>query len=261
MAPGRRPGPSGVEPDEARQRSAPRVHRAGPSGVELRLPTLEVFAAMRGDLLSAQGRPLTETEIKLALPIFGASLRYEKVRVVVAAFANSPTTLGNFVRVAKSGGIHTKQLSDATLIHELTHVWQFQTRGMRYMSNSLCHQLAGMLSGGSRNEAYRLQRSDVLRAGSIDKLPAEKQATLVEFWFDDRYFFEEEEEGDRGTPPVRVRDEPAAESMLEEVRQARPLPENYILEEAAFGAGAGARRRADPASADPAAIPWLRIAF
>jgi hypothetical protein len=223
------------------------------------LPTLEVFAALNGAVLSGQGRPLSEREIALARPIFGESLRYGDVRVVVAPIANAPVTLGNVVRVASAAGMHSRQMDDATLIHELTHVWQYQTRGMRYMSNSLCHQIAGALSSGSRNEAYRLRRSDVLRAGTIDNLPAEKQATLVEFWFAENYFYQED--GASGATPMPVRAEPLAESMLEEVKRARALPQSYILEEAAWGSGARSQRYTDPSRESPAPIPWLRIEF
>ena len=258
MAPGRRPGPSGLDADELRGRSAARVARPGP-GVALRLPTLEVFAALNGAVLSGHGRPLSEREIGLARPVFGQSLRYQDVRVVVAPIANSPVTLGNVVRVASAAGRHSRQMDDASLIHELTHVWQFQTRGMRYMSSSLCHQVAGALSAGSRNEAYRLRRSDVVRAGTIDNLPAEKQATLVEFWFAENYFYSEE--GNAGAPPTAVRDEPLVDSMLDEVRGARPLPRSYILEEAAWGSSVGSQRFIDPSRDSPQPIPWIRIEF
>jgi hypothetical protein len=257
MAPGRRPGPSGIDADELPGRSRPRVARPD-TGVAVRLPTLEVFAALNGAVLSGQGRPLSPREIDLARPVFGESVRFQDVRVVVAPIANSPVTLGNVVRVASTSGIHSRQMDDATLIHELTHVWQFQTRGMRYMSNSLCHQVAATLSSGSRSEAYRLRRSDVVRAGTIDNLPAEKQATLVEFWFAENHFYAEE---GSSAPPMPVREEPLAESMLAEVRRARPLPQSYILEEAAWGAGAHTQRLLDPSHDSPQPIPWIRIEF
>lgn len=259
MAPTRRPGPSGSDPDARIGKAAPRVQRPGPTGVSVRFPSLEVFALQHGDFLSTQGRPLSKRELKLAQPIFGASLRYEDVRVVETVVANSPVTLGNYIRVAEQKAPGAHQISDATLIHELTHVWQFQTRGMRYMSNSLCHQVVGMVTKGDRNYAYRLTRRDVLEAKSIFRLPAEKQARLVEAWFADMYFFLEA--GAQPGSATLVREERLASEMLEEVRAARPLPKSYILEEAAYGPAARTQLRADPLHPEAPAIPWLRLEF
>lgn len=225
----------------------------------MRLPTLEVFGLRYGDFLSTQCRPLSKRELDLARPIFGASLRYAEVRIVETMIANAPVTLGNYIRVPeqKSPGAH--QIPDETLIHELTHVWQFQARGMRYMSNSLCHQVVGLITKGDRNYAYRLTRAEVLEAKSILRLPAEKQARLVEAWFADMYFVPEP-----GAPPgsaTLVREEPLVDAMLEEVRAARPLPKSYFLEDAAYGPGARTQLRADPLHPEAPAIPWLRLEF
>src|SRR5688572_6819377 len=99
MAGSRKPGPIGTGQGSAPTTSA-RAQRPGPIGTELRFPTLEVFAALRGDLFTSEARALTARELDLARPIFGASIAYERVRFVVASFANAPTTLGNFVRVS-----------------------------------------------------------------------------------------------------------------------------------------------------------------
>lgn len=259
MAPNRRPGPSGAEPDAGPGKASTRVQRPGPTGVDVRLPSLEVFALRHGDFLASQGRPLSERELKLAQPIFGKSLRYADVRVVVSSIANSPVTLGNYVRVAKQKAPGAQQIKDSTLIHELTHVWQFQTGGMRYVTNSLCHQVVGVLTTGDRNHAYRLTRGMVLEAKSIYRLPAEKQARLVEAWFADLYFHLSE--GEKGQPAMRVRAEPLVDEMLEEVRAARPLPKSYILEEAAYGPGARRQLQVDPSHPEAPPIPWLRLEF
>jgi hypothetical protein len=259
MAPNRLTGPSGADPDAGGGKASPRVQRPGPTGVEVRLPSLEVFALRHGDFLPVQGRPLSQRELELARPIFGAALRYADVRVVVSSIANAPVTLGNQIRVAEQRAPGAHQIKDATLIHELTHVWQFQNSGMRYVSNSLCHQIVGVVVAGDRNYAYRLTRADVLNAKSIYRLPAEKQARLVEAWFADMYFHTDE--GKQGHTPVLVRDEPLVKQMLEEVRAARPLAKSYILEEAAYGPGARTQLQADPLHPEAPAIPWLRLEF
>ena len=89
------------------------------------------------------GRPLTDEEIALATPAFGAAIDYARVRIIAgsgrnpiaaAAFANgNPTiTLRNRIYVdgevpADFGGVGDAR---ALLIHELTHVWQYRTLGL-----------------------------------------------------------------------------------------------------------------------------------
>jgi hypothetical protein len=261
MAPGRRPGPGGIDPDEAEGREVTRVQQPGPaSRVAVRLPTLEVFAARHGNALAMSSRPLTQRELELAQPIFGLALRYEAIRVVVTPIANTPVTMGNFVRVAPTKpGANIKQMDDETLIHELTHVWQYQNRGMSYLSNSLCHQVVGLITTGKRNAAYRLRQADVWRAGELGRLGAEQQATLVQYWFAGRNFDKAKE--DLAAPSFPVRDEPIVDKMLEELRRARPLQPSHIENEAAYGAGAASQRHADPFRTEPPPIPWLRIEF
>jgi hypothetical protein len=227
--------------------------RPGPIGTELRLPTLEVFAALHGDLLSGEARRLTRHELELARPIFGAALAYDSVRVVVASFANAPTTLGNVIRISPE--YQVTGIPDSTLIHELTHVWQFQTRGMRYMSNSLCQQMQAIITRGNRNFAYDLSGEDVVRAGSIDRLPAEKQAMLVELWYLEASL------SFPGAPaPAPLRDNPVCQSMLAEVQSARPLSLGQIIDEAAFGPG-NPRLMPSPGDAEGQLMPLLRFEF
>jgi hypothetical protein len=226
----RTPGPTGSQPPSARP--SPTQHRPGPVGSEIRFPTLEVFAALHGDLLSSEARGLTQRELDVARPIFASSIAYEAVRIVVAPFANAPTTLGNFIRVSPE--IRRQGMPDSTLIHELTHIWQFQTRGMRYMSNSLCAQVTAIITEGDRNYAYDLTGTDVVRAGSIDRLPAEKQAMFVELWFMQGALIFPGASGAQ-----RMREHPVCQNMIREVQAGRPLLLGQIIEEAAFGPGSG----------------------
>lgn len=249
----RQPGPIGTgrAPSSA---AGGRAQRPGPIGTELRLPTLEVFAALHGDLFTKDGRPLSAREMDLARPIFGASIAYERVRVVVASFANAPTTLGNFVRVSPE--IARRGLDDSTLIHELTHIWQFQTRGMRYMSNSLCQQLTAVVTQGNRNFAYDLTGKDVVRAGTIDRLPAEKQAVFVELWFMGATL-----EFPGSPDPKAIREHPVCQSMMHQVQSARPLLLGEIIDEAAFGPGN--HRLLPSPTGEPQAptVPLIRFEF
>lgn len=211
--------------------------------VRVRFPTLEVFSALHGNALSLGGRPLYTEERRDAAFIFGSSIDLDKVRVVHAVVVNAPTTLGNFIRIPMNGTIDRR-----TLIHELTHIWQYQTKGTGYISDSLFHQVTATIATGSRNGAYEVTEAD-LRVNSIHRLPAEKQAVVVETYFAD--------------PTVRTK--PEYQRFIEQVRSARPLPESLILEEAAFGPGGGRRNLFEdplrPGGSAPGTVPILRIEF
>lgn len=58
MAGSRAPGPIGLKPDISGWRNTS-FQRPGPVGTDFRFPTLEVFAALHGDLLSDNARRLT----------------------------------------------------------------------------------------------------------------------------------------------------------------------------------------------------------
>ena len=215
----------------------------GTSPVRLRLPTLELFSALHGGALSLGGRSLGRDERADAEFVFGNSINLDRVRIVQAVVANAPTTLGNYIRIPMDGSI-----SRSVLIHELTHIWQYQTRGTRYISDSVCHQVGAAISTGSRSGAYGVTEVD-LRARSIDDLPAETQAMIVQTFFQ----------------VSDARANPDYQRFIRQVRQARPLPENIILEEAAFGPGGGRRDLFDvpgrPGEPAPGTVPIIRLEF
>lgn len=187
-------------------------------GPRLRLPTLELYSALHGGSLALKGRPLTLKERKDAEFVFKASIDLDKVRVVNALVANAPTTLGNYIRVGMDG-----KVSRTTMIHELAHIWQYQTKGTSYISNSLCAQVTATVKKGTRNAAYTVTKEDLKKANSIHDLPAEKQAVVIETYF--------------AHPSVRT--DAKYKKFINEVQSARPLPEALILEEAAFGPNIG----------------------
>lgn len=162
-----------------------------------RFPALEAFATRFADAFSRDSRPLTDEERSSAIEVFGDALDLEPIRLVRASIVNSPTTLGNVIRTPLEG-----EIDRVTLIHELAHVWQYQTRGAAYISDSAWHQAGATLTTGSRRAAYELTPAD-LAAASIHDLPAEKQAVVVERWFADPF----------------LREHPGYRRFLAEVRQ------------------------------------------
>jgi len=141
---------------------------------------------------------------------------------------SAPTTLGDVIRT-------NGDMSDTTLVHELMHVWQFQTRGTAYISDSICHQLASLAVHGHRGGAYRLTGADVLAACHIDDLSAEQQAVLVERWFENGtlQFYHQDASQTRSLSSHRpVRQLPQCQELLAQIRAAQPLPSDYIRAEA-----------------------------
>jgi hypothetical protein len=190
--------------------------------VVLRIPSLEVASMQYGGTLGRSGVPLTEREIGIARPIFGNSINFDEVRVVVTSVIAAPTTLGNNIRTPH------RNMEDWVLIHELTHVWQYQTQGTRYISSSACAQLIAAIASGDRNAAYEYRPGQ----RSIYDYPAEQQAHIVEDYFKN---------------PGLASDE-NYQRYIRQVRTARPVmtaQERY--NEAMFGdTGTGRSLRAVP---------------
>ena len=216
---------------------------SGVSGghVRLRLPVLETFAYQFGWAFG-HGRALDDAERRQAREIFETSLDLDVVRIVTTRIAAAPTTLGDYVRASGS-------MSTATLIHELTHVWQYQHGGAGYISDSLCQQVAAWASTGSRNAAYDL--TDVIRSGKrFSEYSAEQQAMIVETYFAD---------------PAK-RNDPIFQALIDQVRQHPPIPaatrQTLIYQEGLFGPTND--RLYDPTPNDrrlTPVMPLLRLEF
>jgi hypothetical protein len=126
------------------------IEAIGRPALHVRSPIGEQLFAQFGDAFSHRSRPLTLREIELARPIFGVSIRYELVRIVRTPLFNAPSTFGNTIRIEDP-----RLFNDMILLHELTHVWQFQTQGTRYESNSLCSQISAAIRTGNAMQHTR----------------------------------------------------------------------------------------------------------
>lgn len=210
--------------------------------VRLRFPVLETFAYQYGWAFG-RGRSLDDAERRLAREVFANSLDLEAVRIVSTTLAAAPTTLGDYIRTAGP-------MSNATLIHELTHVWQFQHGGAAYISDSLCAQVGAWASTGSRNAAYDL--TGVVLAGKrFSEYTAEQQAMIVETYYSD--------------PAKRA--DPVYQALIDEVRGQAPIPavtrQRVIYEEGLYGP-AGMNRVPDLVPDDrrlAPVMPLFRIDF
>ena len=167
-------------------------------GIDARFGTVEAFSILHPRFLTGFSRPLTQSEIALARTIFRESVDYIQVSVSEAYIANAPTTLASTIRIAPGS-----RLDDRTLIHELGHVWQFQTQGSAYISHSITCQIGAMITAGNRGAAYRYT---IVPGQSIHGYNPEQQASIIEDYF--------------ANPSLRM--DPEYDRMIEEVRSATP---------------------------------------
>lgn len=148
-------------------------------GTTVRSPVLEETVTQASDIVGGlAGRSLGRSERQLAEPIFGRSLDYGQVRLV-SSDALSYRTVGNNIYVPEGFTITDAYMAQ-TLIHELTHVWQYQQSGTSYISVSLADQIVAAITEGSRNQAYAYTIEPGQR---FFDFRAEQQASIVEHYF------------------------------------------------------------------------------
>jgi hypothetical protein len=158
--------------------AATALQRQG-SQFAIRSPALEETATLASEFTGTLvGRPLTSGERALARPIFGASLDFDRVRLVTLDLLQY-RTVGDTIYVPEGFTIQDAAMAQ-TLIHELTHVWQYQHTGTSYISLSLWDQIVAAASQGSRNFAYAYTISP---DQSFFDFGPEQQGAIVEHYF------------------------------------------------------------------------------
>ena len=126
-------------------------------------------------------RPLTPGEIELARRVFGEAIDYRGVRISVRRWGRWAITFGSRISFPPTGapadfareGTHAQ----AWLIHELTHVWQFQTTPLRTLLSWAKVVLTGGYGPGTPGYRYALPLKP------WRKLNLEQQASAVEHAF------------------------------------------------------------------------------
>ncbi len=219
-------------------------------------PALELLLVQAAAITSPVGRGLTERETQIIASIFGQGIDASRIRIVRAPVANAPTTLGNQIRVASDLLQDTEEWL-STLVHETAHVWQYQTRGTGYITDSVYHQLTAASDTGTRNAAYFNYRLEEKK--SIYDYPAEEQAQIIEDYYDITVRYT----GVSNTPDwvtLRRQDLPLYEALIRGVRQSTPLAETAIYERNLMRLPGG--QVVDPQRApDLNIVPLLRIEF
>ena len=115
------------------------------------------------DFVKFNSRSLHHWEIKLAKEIFGDSINYKRVRIDELSIAGPKQK--NFCYVSFYIINSWGRMQNSTLIHELTHVWQFERMGSVYIPQALLAQNSKMgynYGGISALKAYREQGKSFL---------------------------------------------------------------------------------------------------
>ncbi len=194
--------------------------------VQVTSPALEWAAIQLGAVVNPLGRPLYLWESKLITDIFQSGVDATRIRIVETRLLNAPTTLGNQIRV--SPGWSFEQDKRPVLVHEVAHVWQYQTQGTRYITDSVYHNASGQIATGNRNVAYMNYR---LREGvNLVDFTAEEQATIVGDYYELTHIYK-----NVANPPAWVRlrapDLPIYERLIGQVRATTPRSDTVIYQE------------------------------
>ena len=180
-----------------------------PNDVRLRIPILESLAVTGQSAFADTGRRLTPSEREMLMQIFGPSVNLDVIRIALTDLGvqGRPYTLGNTIRIPRGTSMNTR-----TLVHEVAHVWQYQTKGTSYISDSVFHQLT------SGESAYDVQ---IVPGQAFSRYAAEQQAVIIERFY--------------ANDPAGWRDNPDVVRIMSEVSRAQQLSDEEIRRETWFG--------------------------
>lgn len=124
-------------------------------------------------------RPLTRGEATLAASVFGESIDYDRVRISTRRWGYAAICFGSHItfpptRPAPADLSREPLEARAWLVHELTHVWQFQTAPLRTLASWAATLVAGGYGRGLPGYRYVLP---LKRWGAYN---LEQQAAMVE---------------------------------------------------------------------------------
>jgi hypothetical protein len=179
----------------------------------LRIPWLEAAAEAGQKTFTSRPRSLTADEQHLLLTIFGQSVNLDVVELAFTKLAVSGRayTLANTIHIPEQmpKGV---TFDTQTLVHEMTHVWQYQTQGTAYISDSIYHQVT------QGKDAYSLT---IVPGQALRDYGAEQQAMIVENYYLDF--------------PTGFSKNPDVLRMIETIQRARPLTNTQIQQDRWFG--------------------------
>jgi hypothetical protein len=130
------------------------------------------------DLIKFNTRVLSASELKAGKSIFGTSINFDFVRVDIGAVigpAFSHRAYTSFHTI-NTWGTESKD----TMVHELTHVWQYENAGAIYMPQAVHAQVWG--GGYEYGDVAELQARKIAGRGLLS-FNREQQAQIVEDFF------------------------------------------------------------------------------
>ena len=126
-------------------------------------------------------RRLTPGERSLAQGVFAEAIRLDAVRLHRGGFGAFAFTLGSHLflppALAKADVTAADLYAQALLVHELVHVWQFQTRPLRTLASWAGVVISGGYGPGLPGYRYALPLA------AFARLNLERQASVVEHAF------------------------------------------------------------------------------
>jgi outer membrane lipoprotein SlyB len=148
-----------------------------------------IAGAAIGEAASTRSRKLTAEEIVMAREIFQDSIDYTAITITRDSMlaVGAPRTLGNTIHLKSDWGhfrgdtLELTEQGKETLIHEMTHVWQYQNGGLDYIPLSLIAQLRASIFGKDRNAAYDWRAAHDAGLPWEDWNPEQQAAAVEEY--------------------------------------------------------------------------------
>jgi hypothetical protein len=124
-------------------------------------------------------RPLTPGEARLARGVFGDAIDYDRVRISTRSWGYAAICFGSHITFppshpAPSDLSRAPLKARSWLVHELTHVWQFQTAPIRTIASWAITLVTGGYGAGLPGYRYALP----LKGWGAYNL--EQQAAMIE---------------------------------------------------------------------------------
>ncbi len=128
---------------------------------------------------------LNDNEISLLKSVFGDSIDYSKVKVYSGGIWSykSTRTVGNNIYFEPQYEFEKNRnltYIKSILIHEFTHIWQYQNFGWKYAFGSMFDQLVSFLFSGERIGAYQYELKENKK---LTDYGFEQQAQIIQdYW-------------------------------------------------------------------------------
>jgi hypothetical protein len=132
------------------------------------------------DFVKFNTRSMTSEEVAKASGVFGATVQFNLVRIDERAFIGPSWTDREYTSFHTISGWGA--ISDDTLIHELAHVWQYETSGAIYMPQAIHAQIKRGAGAYDYGGVANLQAKKTAGQG-IKAFNREEQAQIVQDFY------------------------------------------------------------------------------